>query len=197
LRKAYTSTSDTELLTNLLENNKVAHNLVFSRPWKQVNATEWNLEPTLNEQCFGDISKDVKFIFLGHTPIGQLPVIIRSINHGKEIIYTYCDTTYAGRVANIKLHNGVVMVSAVYVEDQRYGDPCTNVIQHNDDVYYYTGDPKVGTVDTSGLHHNIVLCPIDQASSVLRNKPHLSSKYIQVKFVEKHKGIKTPVYTYA
>jgi len=137
-------------------NNKGAiYSVILSRPWKTPPISNPGIgigTSIIEENCFDQIAKDVKFIFVGHTPVGQMPVMMRVNKNNKEIIFVFCDTTFAGRVGNIKLVKGNVVIDAQYSEGQNLVPDNVCVKASNlVDVTYSSEDPNIGSTKEDGL----------------------------------------------
>jgi hypothetical protein len=139
------------------DNKGAIYSVILSRPWKTppISNPDIGLGTSIIEEgCFDKIAKDVKFIFVGHTPVGQMPVMMRVNKDNKEIIYIFCDTTFAGRVGNIKLVKGNVIIDAQYNKKQSLTpkDICTKVeLSDLIDVTYSSEDPNIGLTKEDGL----------------------------------------------
>jgi hypothetical protein len=139
---------------------KAARSVIISRPWKSESESAKPEEmetgigtSIIEEGCFDDMAKDVKYIFNGHTPVGQIPVIMRTAKGDKEIVFVFCDTTYAGRIGNIKLvkdglgiNDYQVAIKAKYTEEQKViFDICGSKYSNFTELEYSTKDPVIGT----------------------------------------------------
>ncbi len=139
------------------ENKGAIYSVILSRPWKTPPIEDQGIglsTSITDEGCFDKIARDVKFIFVGHTPVGQMPVMMRANNDNKEIIFVFCDTTFAGRVGNIKLIKGRIIIDAQYYDKQSLtpNDICTKIEPSNlVDVTYSSEDPNIGLTKEDGL----------------------------------------------
>jgi hypothetical protein len=135
------------------ENEGAIYSVILSRPWKTPPISNPGIgigTSIIEENCFDQIAKEVKFIFVGHTPVGQMPVMMRVNKDNKEIIFVFCDTTFAGRVGNIKLIKGRVVIDAQYCEGQKLDAVCTKA-SNLVDVTYSSEDPNIGSTKEDGL----------------------------------------------
>lgn len=150
LNKAYKGTDESEIEELLLyqdernyikdEKEGAINSVILSRPWKTPpikNSGPGVGTSIVDEKCFDKISREVKFIFTGHTPVGQMPIMmsteLRRSSNNKEIIFVFCDTSFADRVGNVRLINGIVEINAQYEKN-------------GENVSYSSNDLKIGSV---------------------------------------------------
>lgn len=129
------------------------YSVVISRPWKTPPIKSGSIGSSIiDEGCFDKISADVNFVFVGHTPVGQLPVIYKLTKNNKKITFVFGDTTYSGRIANIKLIEGNVYIKADYLKDQKLEPKgiCSS-IKDTTEIRYSSEDKYIGTEKDDGI----------------------------------------------
>ncbi len=95
--------------------------------------------------CANDVKKaGIKNILISHSPVGQVPIIIKDPN--TDIITVACDTTYAGRIANIKITNKEISIKADYSSNQKLDSTCQDSPKDLILLEYSSNDPLVGTL---------------------------------------------------
>jgi len=87
-----------------------------------VQARPWNLSKTgigigTDTTKCSDKFANIRYVFSGHTPIGQIPIFMKMGN----VTFVFCDTSRAGRAANVKLiksgHNYGILIKAKFDMD--------------------------------------------------------------------------------
>jgi hypothetical protein len=138
------------------------YSTILGRPWKTPPVSDQDAllglgSSIVKEDCFDELYKHVRFLFNGHTPVGQIPVIYRLRKEdGKEIILVFCDTTFASRIGNTKI---IKTKKGYHIQIKaKYSSPgeelkilCTDkkeIFKHLD---YSTLDPLVGTIRDNKL----------------------------------------------
>lgn len=156
LRKAYIQNIDESEIEELLlyqderdytkkDGYGGIYSVVISRPWKTPPITNGSIGSSLIEEgCFDSIYKDIRYIFTGHTPVGQLPVIYKLFKNRKKITFIFGDTTYSGKIANIKFINGHVYIKADYLNNHKLDSTCSK--ESVDYIIEYSSkDKNIGT----------------------------------------------------
>jgi len=143
-----TQTNIEELILYQEPDHNPHKKVITENQYSVVGARPWDYDKTeINDKGFyktiGVVSQIIECsqkvnnlginnILVGHSPIGQLPIIIKDEN--TNIITVACDTTYASRISNITVNKNEVFVRAFYNPHQTY-IPKNICIERNSDYY--------------------------------------------------------------
>lgn len=182
ITRKITNEEEIEELLNYQEpvNTEGADNIrsvVHARPW--VLSEDYKKYPLglaspvgspFSETCREGLSRYVDIMVISHSPVGQIPIIIKDnprTKNDKLLTIVACDTTQAGRIGNITISSNKVSIKANYesglpeIDTACYEkDPKKMFYEYE----YSTDDPLVGTVTSD---NRLVLLKDPNGSSYL------------------------------
>jgi hypothetical protein len=121
----------------------VKESVIYSRPWD--TSASVGIASTIANVCAKLVSKSIQFIVIGHSPVGQFPVIIKGEG---DIATIACDTTYTGIIGNVSIVKNDVIIKAKYDKDAKLDNPCKDLEDLEDlkDLEYKYSDHAIGKI---------------------------------------------------
>ena len=167
INKAYSTDNEKDIIELIeyqepLEGGKDRiKSVVHARPWDS-DENSIGLKIPIDTKCMRNIKHFIKYIVISHSPVGQVPVLIKD----NDIILVACDTTQAGRIGHITLNKDNVTIKAEYdIRDDNNGKtnygtpgPCNyNPPKNQNDLInlkYSSNDEYIGMIINDSNDNN-------------------------------------------